>query len=326
MSAISYTAYMLRFSGPLHIGDNRDDYGSSLRSISSDTMYAALTATLAKMGKEIPADGDLGCVISAVFPYFRENHNAPATLFFPKPLPLSLPQLKKENAADAKKLKKVKWIDWPYLSKILAGEDVFASNSIYASVKGEYLTDKEIDESFMVSEILERVSVSRAFDDSKPFYMERIHFKGDSGLFFLAEGNTELIDEALPLLSSEGIGTDRNIGNGTFEFEKNVLETNLPDDAKYGLSLSTFIPENEQHLESLLTGEAVGFELLRRGGWVATPPYLSFRKNVIYAFSPGSVFYGIKSESGRIVDLKPKGLVPHPIWRCGKALVFPIKL
>lgn len=326
MSALSYTAYMLRFTGPLHIGDNRDDYGSSHRSISSDTMYAALTATLAKMGKEIPADGDLGCVISAVFPYFRENHNAPATLFFPKPLSLALPRLKKENAADAKKLKKVRWIDWPYLSRILAGEDVFSSDSVSASVKGEYLTDTDIDESFMVSEILERVTVSRVFDDSKPFYMERIHFKGDSGLFFLAEGNTEMIDEALPLLSIEGIGTDRNIGNGTFEFEKTVLETNLPQDADYGLSLSTFIPEDERHLESLLAGEAVAYELCRRGGWVATPPYLSIRKNAIYAFSPGSVFHGFKSESGRIVDLRPKGLVPHPIWRCGKALVFPIKL
>ena len=326
MPTKSFTAYRLRFTGPLHIADSRDDYGTSLRSISSDTMYAALTATLAKMGKEIPADGDLGCVISALFPFYRKDFSQSPILFFPKPLALSLPRLTKENAAEAKKMKKVKWVDRDYLQDILAGKDVFASPPDGSHLKGEFLTSGDFDESFLVSEVLERVTVSRTFEDSKPFYMERLHFKGDSGLFFLVDGDTALVDEALPLLSAEGIGTDRNVGNGTFEFEKEKLEVNLPDDAEYGVSLSTFIPEDKPQLESLLNGESVAYELLRRGGWIATPPYLSLRKNAIYAFAPGSVFHVFLSGSGRIVDLAPKGLVHHPIWRCGKALVLPIKL
>ena len=67
MNIRQYTAYLLHFPGPLHIGDVRDDYGVSLKTISSDTMYAAITATLAKIGETIPEDGNLGCTISSLF-------------------------------------------------------------------------------------------------------------------------------------------------------------------------------------------------------------------------------------------------------------------
>lgn len=325
MPAQSFTAYKLFFTGPIHISDNRDDYGSSLRSVPSDTMYAALTATLAKMGRDIPSDGDLGCVISALFPFYQKDASEPPLYFFPKPTTLTLPRLKKENVADAKKMKKVKWVDLSHFQRILDGSDLFASEAIGSNIKGEYLTDGAFDDSFLTSEVLERVAVTRSYDDSRPFYMERIHFKGKSGLFFLADGNTDYIDDALPLLAAEGLGTDRNVGNGSFEFEKVSIEICLPEQADYGLVLSEFIPKGKEQLEQMMNGEAVAYDLTRRGGWISTPPYLSLRKNAIYAFSPGSVFYGLSSGSGRIVDLAPKGLVHHPIWRCGRALVLPVK-
>ena len=326
MPSKSYYVYRLRFTGPLHIGDTRDDYGASLRSISSDTMYAALTATLAKMGRVIPENGDLGFVISGLFPFYKKNPTDSPILFFPKPLSLSLPRLKEENANEAKKMKRILWIDQYYLLSILWGKDIFAFDSIGRCLHGEFLTGDSFDEFFLVSEVLERATISRAFEDTKPFYMERLHFKGDSGLFFLAEGDTALLDEALPLLANEGIGTDRNIGNGFFVFEKDKFEINLPDDADYGVSLSTFIPGDKTRLANLLSGDAVAYNLARRGGWITTPMYTSLRKNAIYAFMPGSVFLGLCSGDGRIVDLAPEGLVNHPVWRCGKALVLPIKL
>lgn len=155
--------------------------------------------------------------------------------------------------------------------------------------------------------------------------MDRVCFEGDSGLFFIAEGDTTMIDKALPLLALEGIGTDRNVGNGFFEYDRDILSVSLPHDAEYGLSLSTFIPESKEQLTTLLSNHS-SYELQRRGGWITTAPYNSIRKNVIYAFAAGSVFYGIQSGAGRIVDLAPQGLVKHPIWRCGKALVLPIKM
>ena len=137
MPAKSLTVYRLFFTGPIHISDSRDDYGSSLRSISSDTMYAALTATLAKMGEDVPADGDLGCVISALFPFYRKDSVEPPVYFFPKPSALSLPRLNKDNVAEAKKMKKVKWIDLAHFQRMLAGDDIFVADSIASSIKSQ---------------------------------------------------------------------------------------------------------------------------------------------------------------------------------------------
>ena len=327
MPTKSFTAYKLHFTGPLHISDSRDDYGTSLRSVSSDTMYAALTATLVKLGEELPQNGDLGCVISALFPFYQGDRDKEATLFFPKPLATAMQRLNTGNVSDAKKIKRVRWLDLEHLQRALIGEGPFSSDSLSDNLKDEYLTQNVIDERFITSEVLERVTVSRNFEsDAKPFYMERIHFKASSGLFFLAEGNTLLIDQALPLLSHEGLGTDKNIGNGSFEFEKTSVEIAIPSEAEYGVSLSTFIPENKSQLESFLRGTSHAYDLSRLGGWISTPPYLSLRKNAIYSFVPGSVFYEISSGVGRVVDLAPKGIMDHPVWRCGKALVLPFKL
>ena len=53
MAKKQFTVYRLHFTSPLHIGDAREDYGISLKTLSSDTLYAALTATLAKMGESL---------------------------------------------------------------------------------------------------------------------------------------------------------------------------------------------------------------------------------------------------------------------------------
>ena len=308
MAKKQFTVYRLHFTSPLHIGDAREDYGISLKTLSSDTLYAALTATLAKMGESLSDDGDFGCVISSLFPYRKDTRNAVPTYYFPKPLGIRYP--KDLKAEDFKKAKKMQWLDLLQFEKALYGQPV------------------EVCENpdFIKSNVSERVSVSRDYsEDSKPFYMDRVCFEGDSGLFFIAEGDTAAIDKALPLLALEGIGTDRNVGNGFFEYEKDSLSISLPHDTEYGISLSTFIPESKEQLTTLLANHS-SYELQRRGGWITTPPYNSIRKNVIYAFAAGSVFYGIQSGAGRIVDLAPQGLVKHPIWRCGKALVLPIKM
>lgn len=324
MSAKVFSAYKLSFTTPLHIGDNRDDYGVSLRMLSSDAFYAAVTAALAKMGEEIPEDGNLGCVISALFPFYQKDKSSEPVFFFPIPLLREPPRLEGERYAAAKRIKGIRWLDLPYFQKVLNGEPLWGSDESFSDIKGEYLTHCPIPEDFIRSEVSARVAVSRAFEDSRPFYMDRVFFTGRSGLFFLVEGDTGRIDRALPFLSSEGIGTDRNVGNGFFDFEKVDVCISCPDDSPASLVLSTLIPEDRQQLESMVSGGEVAYEMVRRGGWISTPPYLTLRKNAIYAFAPGSVFRGLPSGCGRIVDLAPSGLVRHPVWRCGKAIVLPI--
>jgi CRISPR-associated protein Csm4 len=96
-----------------------------------------------------------------------------------------------------------------------------------------------------------------------------------------------------------------------------------------------FIPESGKQLKGMLAGEKVSYDFARRGGWITTPPFNAYRKNVIYAFMPGSVF-SLKLDDdvdikGKIVDLKPdvtfgEQKPEHPIWRNGKSIFIPIKM
>ena len=319
MKTRQFAAYLLHFPGPLHISNTRDDYGVSLHTISSDTLYAALTATLAKMGKNIPADGDLGCVVSGAFPYYQADATAIPTLFFPKPMAYTIPTT---DNTQIKKMKKVAWLDKYYLEQVLNGQKLSEAD-VQLHVNGSYLTNQPF-EPFIDSQVNARVTVSRSGEDAKPFYMDEVYFKGHSGLFFLVEGDTSLIDKVLPLLAQEGVGTDRNVGLGYFEYKKEHLEIQVPDSTDMGLILSTFIPEDKQQLEQAIDNPHVAYELVRRGGWITSAPYNTLRKNAIYAFAAGSVLSG--THVGKMVDLAPKGLINHPIWRCGKTIVLPIKL
>lgn len=329
-----YSIYKLHFTAPLHLGDRREDYGTSQKVVSSDTFYAALTACLAKMGYDIPADGDLGVAISSLFPYYQkddDDDDEKAVFFLPSPLLQPMPKL--NDIGKAKKVKKVKWLDVSLFERILAGEELFNNNDgMVASVQGDYLTTSSIDKDFIHSQVAQRVEVSRkSGEDAMPFYMDKVFFKGKSGLYFIAAGDTRNIDKAMPMLAMEGIGTDRNVGNGCFEYSKEEIVINIPNEAHHAVSLSMFFPESQEQITSMLDGEDVAYDMERRGGWITSPGYNKIRKNVIYGLTPGSVVkYDINETIvlGKTVDLSPN--IPngpqHPVWRCGKAIFLPITI
>ncbi len=305
MATQQFMVYRLHFTAPLHIGDQRMDYGISLLSVASDTIYAALTATLAKLGEAVPAGGDLGCVLSSLFPYCTADDKI--AYYFPKPLGT---QIKTDNPDDLKKIKKLQWLSQPQLEQVLQGKP---------------LTEYTKTPDFVQSSVSARVKVSRSGEDAMPFYMDRLYFEEGAGLYFLACGDTDLLEKALPLLAQEGIGTDRNVGNGAFEYTKEQLTLTVPEPCEYALSLSTYIPENHAQLQHTISGQAA-YELVRRGGWITTAPYNTYRKNAIYALAAGSVLAGLHTGDGAMVDLAPQGMVKHPIWRCGKTICIPIQL
>lgn len=329
--------YKLHFTSPIHFGDLRDDYGVSLKTIPSDTFYAALISCLAKLGKgkRFADNGDLGCTISSLFPFYQADKTSEHVLFFPKPLSLH-PADDKHAVANRKRIRNVTWMDTTYFSKVLCGEPVFDENTIKNAIKGEYLTDRPIDKDFIKSSVTSRSAISRTGEvNAEFFYMDRIAFEGCSGLFFIVDGNTELLDEALALLQHEGVGTDRNIGNGCFEYDKTSVEIDVPDNSDFALSLSSFVPESKEELLSFLDDDRVAYDFQRRGGWITTHPFNEFRKDVVYAFTAASVFRWKNCErlstKGKVsIDLQPgimKGMnEAHPIWRCGRALFVPIKL
>lgn len=325
--------YKLHFSTPLHLGDERDDYSISLKTYHSDAMIAALTSCMAKIGEKIPMNGDLGFTISSLFPFYQKEKQAKAVYFFPKLLKQRLPKLK--DLSKAKAVKRVSWLEKSYFEKMIHGETLFDNNQDIEHIQGEFLSTKKIDKEFIFSQVSPRVSVSRDFkEDAKPFYMDRIYFKDYSGLFFIAtDENAELLEKALNILQYEGIGTDRNIGNGFFEWTSDIIELNLAE-SNFISNLSMFCPESESQLKKMLDSDEIAYDFTKRGGWITTSPHNTIRKNSIHMFLPASVFNAGESVSGisikgKIVDLKPKAehlKIDHPIWRSGKSIFIPVKI
>lgn len=341
MNSVRFKIYRLHFTAPLHISDQREDASISQRTIHSDTFHAALISCLGKVGKPVPEDGDLGCVISDLFPYYQQKKDGEPTYFLPMPLQSTLPQL--ADPADAKKVKKVQWVDVRLYSGLLQGDKFFVGNTEDVNlIQASYLTktllpkDASGSQDFVKSEVMQRVKIDdrTGKEPALPFYVDRITFKDQSGLYFLAFGDTSLLDEAIQILEMEGIGTDRYVGYGFFKtFKGEELIIDVPDNADYQVSLSMFIPESEEQLNELLGDEKVAYDFIRRGGWITTSPYTTLRKNAIYAFLPGSVFHHVTNDYcvGRIANLKPEGepggmTVKHPIWRNGKTIMLPITI
>lgn len=337
-----FTIFRLHFTAPLHLGNEREDYAESLGIIHSDSMYAALTAALFKVGWKPPNEfkGHLGCTISSLFPFYQKEKEPPV-YFFPKSRKQEI--MEEGLLEDHKKIKKIKWLDKEFFEDYARGKSL---QELYLRGKsgekdenkyhkGDYFTKASIPENFISKQVFPRVTVSRnGKDDADPFYMERLFFKDNSGMFFLAEGNTTLLEKALTILEQEGIGTDRNVGNGFFECEKDTLELELPDNSSYQMNLSLFLPAEKEQLKEQLDNQAA-YAFKKRGGWISTPPYNTIRKNRIYMFEEGSIFQTDIDKpmtDGRIVNLKPdtsklpadlQGI--HDIWRNGKAIFIPFK-
>lgn len=336
----TFKIFKLHFTAPLHISDQHDDLGNSQKIIQSDTLYAALMSCLAKNGEDLPEDGELGFTVSSLFPYFQKDKDSSPVFFLP--IPMRSRQADLADVTKAKTVKKVQWIDSNLYSSVLSGESLFDGTDSYIPyIQGNYLTTYELPEDingskeFVRSEVSQRVTLmSRTGEeDAKPFYVDKILFRYDAGLYFIVEGDTSLLEKALHLLSLEGIGTDRNVGYGFFEYTADSLSIDLPKEANHQLSLSLLIPESKEQLEMLLNSECVAYDFVRRGGWITTYPYMTLRKNAIYGFVPGSVFRKDEGESatviGKIVDLKPETVdveITHHVWRNGKAIMLPIKL
>ncbi len=332
----TFKIFKLHFTSPLHIGDRHEDDGSSLKIIHSDTLYAALLACMAKTGQTIPDDGDLGFTVSSLFPYFQRDKESQPIYFLPMPMKAQPTEI--SDVSMVKKVKKLLWVDVAFYEKILSSDGL--SDAFTSNIQEVYLTNEQLPQDnngsreFIRSEVSQRVTLDSRTgeEDALPYYVDKILFRYESGLYFLAEGDTDKLEKALKILSIEGIGTDRNVGFGFFDYSIDELTIELPSHANHQVSLSLLIPESKDQLSKLMDSEDIAYDFTRRGGWITTFPYTTLRKNAIYGFLPGSVF-SLKDNDcsviGKIVNLKPEigDITPdHPIWRNGKAIMLPINL
>ncbi|MFW5983267.1 MAG: type III-A CRISPR-associated RAMP protein Csm4 [bacterium] len=328
----TFDVIKLRFKAPLHISRGQtNSYDISEKIIHSDTLKAALFSMAKQiLPEEVTGDAKRfheSYKVSSAFPFSGSN------LFFPKPkvhLPVSIAKM--DETEKAKPLKKVEYIEKAIFEKILNNTHTEIEKEQLAG-QGKYMLSAPVNNSFKLtkSKVEQKVNIPQdRSNDTQPYYIDRIYFEKDAGLFFLFETeNTKIkqhILSCLKLLGDEGIGTDRNVGNGLFDFEVENISFNLPDQFEKLINLSLYLPLKEELNENQLKQSA--YELVRRGGYIAGTndnEFLKLRKKQVFMMSEGSVFKSGTDRKGKIVNLKPEYDGVHDIWRDGTSIFLPLK-
>lgn len=356
-----------KFTTPIHLATERSDYIIGQSFLHSDSLYAAIMQAWSILGMQDSLDaifrnnskeGQLDFTLSSCFPY-TTSIGKNTVFFLPrifKPLSFSENCNQPEDRTKYRKdLKKIEWLDVELFKRFIQASIDDKENAIikdWSHLNGKYLTEADIlprdkqgnvlaFEDFIYKDLEPKVAISRTAQESTPYYLERLYFKPNSGLYCLFEGTEKswkAVQAAIMFLQEEGLGTDRSQGNGKFKVclgtEKEVapfkemMDVNI--DTDYYCNLSLYNPNTNTNMETLLGNDDayVGYELLKRGGWITTTPYLTLRKKSLYMFKEGSVLKFDKhpKEAGATVDVRPSNITTkHPIWRAGRSFFIPVK-
>lgn len=327
---MEYNIIRLKFTEPLAImSAQKDIFEREVSFLDSDKLKAALVAVFAELNsnQEDINSFNEDVLVSNAFPFFKNE------LFFPKPI-LKLPLQESENIGEHKVLKKIQYFHQSFFEKILNGEQFSLSEGNLLQ-NSTMLSKKNLSEiNIFRSSIEERVSLgTRPFFDSSddnadPFYISRTYFNQDSGLFFIYKSkNEKLLFQVLDLLSMNGLGADKNVGNGKFEWSTETLNLNIPEDANGIVTMSNYIPKDQNELEKSLKNAS--YDIKFCNGFAAGSSQESLRhwaKKNIYMFRTGS-FFSTDHLTGSSVDLASSEFKKnaHSLLRDGRPIFFPVK-
>lgn len=333
MDKMNLSLFRLSFNAPLHISNEREDLATGEAFVHSDTLYAAVLFAMQKLGRKDwindLTDHGPAVAFSSLFPYYGEQYFLPRPLYTP-----AMRYSPLEDTAVKKKIKKSAWVDSDIFCDLLSDrEPAFHGERNFS---GPFWSARNLPETGIIrSGVVPRVTVPRdSGEDTRIFYIQRHYFATDAGLYVLASFDNEetkrRVTAALRLLGDEGLGTDRNIGHGRFTLsEAQPFSLPLTPSHRMAVCLGLFCPENETQLNAMLQGQGLGYDLIRRGGWLSEP-YLTWRKKTLYMFTAGSVFAAPDATgafvAGKQEDLRPTSTpvpVSHPVWRSGRTIFIP---
>ena len=344
--------YKLRFPHGIHVGAYGIGTEGVRITIPADTLFSALLSAWISLGNDpepwishFPRTDD-GKAISADPPFLLTSAfpYKGSALFLPKPLALNF--LQKAPEKDRKKWKKLPFISEALLLKMAKGasfeeildEGEFRLNGNVFVHRDE---SKEIPDGSPVWEehTVPRVTLDRISSTSNLFHVGRVEFGNDAGLWFGVIwrdperpcGDVAFkvaFETALKALSQSGIGGERSVGYGVFDYEL-MDEFNWPEPSpeKPALLLSRYNPRPDELPEVLR--DAPGYLLEEVRGWTFSP-HGQFRRRSIVMLKEGSVIRPRNGVMGHVVDVGPihaekkEPLLPHPVWRYGLAALFPL--
>lgn len=358
----------------LHLGREGLDLEKSVESFPSDSLFAAMVGLYARLfGPEAVAD------FLAQWPTESHPERTPPfrhTSLFPFagklllfPMPRMRVELSEEEAKQrprvGKMMKKITYVSPGILERLLHGkpmndwlpETLEDTNAEGLLLQGGHIWIAKEEWEQLPKELrkdakdyppdvrlwkvgqVPRVTVDRRSNRSAIYRVGRTVFSEECGLWLMAEGSSEGLDQLNMLLvhlTDEGIGGLRNVGYGAFklrgpeEFPRASLLNKR--DASYALLLSRYNPTPQEWQAGVLgVDEAdryhVSYELVDVGGWLYSPQAPAQRRKRVRMIEAGSVVRAPQPLVGRLVDVRPKydgtgAGVPHPVYRSGIAFTL----
>ncbi|AKJ39496.1 type III-A CRISPR-associated RAMP protein Csm4 [Methanosarcina barkeri] len=261
----------LYFTSPLHVGEIGIGLEESSLVLHSDTIFNAICNSLSKLYGSKWINGFLSGFSESV--PFRISSGFPFTnntLYFPKPM--SMANVEENLLKDySKKLKKTTYLTQDYFQKWIARDQLFEDDLKEITTDENLELCEEEASDFGTDFLLPKVSISRDNAESSIYFLGSVHFKKDSGIWFILDCKDKDYEEkvfsALRLLQHDGIGGKRTWGYGGFCLkDKNAQEIQLDvPNSDTQLLLSLFYPEKGE--ENLFSGKKARWGFSLRGGY-----------------------------------------------------------
>jgi CRISPR-associated protein Csm4 len=346
---MAYIAYRLipPPGGGFHLGREGLDQEESAESFPSDSLFAALVATLLELegAQAVEQFRSRPPRLSSVFPCAGD------LLLFPMPR-LSDRLGHSGQPGLMKAVKKLQYVSAEILGRLLKGQPMddwlpgnsAASKSLWLQGGKVWISSQERqllpkDWQTLSAEVLKtkriwnvdrvpRVAVDRVTNSSQIYHVGRTTFASGCGLWFLADlepGQEDWFTHLLQHLGDRGLGGERSAGYGAFTVEP-VPAPSLPPvaGAPRVVTLSRYNP-TEEELKAGVLGEEASYELVDVGGWLISPDGPAQRRKRVRMIEAGSVLVQPQGVAltGRIVDVRPEyeqnGGPEHPVYRSGIA-------
>ena len=327
--------YHLNFRSPFHLGRRGVGLEETEISIPADTLFSAICQTWRTFyGEEslthFLAQYQTGepFLLTSAFP-FKDDIR-----FFPKPLI----DLKVNADDDRKKLKKVQYLSERRFRQIVDGELITSDDADLMKDKdlingGQLWVHDDERSRFQDSPTVwktdkrPRVTLDRQSSASEIWHLKVVKFGEGCGLWFDAKFETAetqaQIETILHVLGDTGVGGERSAGYGAFDLHTKPAEPQPESELARFVTLSPICPRDTDQLSALIQGDAIGYTLEERSGWIGSTEGNGLRRQQVWMFGEGSVLNGNGTQVGRLVDLTPDSC-PHPVWRY--AYAWPIKI
>ena len=304
----------LNFKGTLAIGGNEFGESNVLRgAVHSDTLFSAIVNQWVK----IPGSCSIDHLISKLnsnSPPFRISSAFPyrGTEYY-LPIPRGTDELYMDIS------KNVPYLELSDFLELANGERGRLAKIPRKNPVNEFIT----------GHISARVTIDRLANVSNPYQRTGWKIAEGSGLYCLLDIQDETIKDTLELcvrmLGDAGIGSDRNVGYGTFDPEISPISDDSDwtelfldrtgEEISY-YTISLCCPANNSEAK-----EAVSYGIVSRNGWIlSNSSFMQMKRRECKMFSEGSLF---KSPiKGCLADVTPSIFrQEHNVYRYGLGMM-----